>query len=267
MDQDAVQEIVKSLTKPEHVRFDDEHQVVVTPIGFQVHNLASMLPPPKRVQQRVTLLTPADLCAYVKAWGRTETTVVFADEPQAAFEAVLDYHTEANERGTCEHTAHYTCPKSNQWELWMVASGKAMTQAVFAKFIEENLPDIKTPPAADLLQVALQLDVHKSAKFSSELRLDNGERQFEYIEEIRGTQRKGSLQIPEVFRIAIPVFHDGKLYEIDARLRYRMNDGNLSLWYELVRAIDTYRLAISEVTAAIGKDLTDAYTLLRGKRG
>ena len=40
----------------------------------------------------------------------------------------------------------------------------------------------------------------------------------------------------EKIAIGIPVFHDDQnFYRIDARLKYRIRDGKLTFWYELIR--------------------------------
>jgi uncharacterized protein YfdQ (DUF2303 family) len=259
MDADTIAQIVGSIKDPEILKIDEEHQFLALPPGYTGRTLLpSELPPPNRIVQRVTLQNPTDFVVYVKRFEDPAITMVFADEPTGRYEAILDYHDgETGDRAYCDHRAFYTCPLSDEWKLWTSTSGKPQEQGAFAKFLEENLPDIHEPPAADLLAVALSLEVHKNAKFDSDIRLDNGQRQFTYAEEIRGQTRQGNLAIPEAFTISIPVFIDGKLYKILARLRYRMNDGKLTIWHELVRANDFYRQAVTDVTKLIDKELQD----------
>ena len=43
------------------------------------------------------------------------------------------------------------------------------------------------------------------------------------------------MKLFEKIAIGIPVFWNGDAYQITARLRYRVKDGKLTFWYELIR--------------------------------
>jgi hypothetical protein len=195
--------------------------------------------------------------------------VIFANEPSANYEAVLDYHRAGQQvRSNCEHIMRYQCPHSDQWKAWNAGSGKLIGQEEFAAFLEANLHDIRKPVGADMLQIALHLQVHKSAQFESGIRLDNGEVQFRYSEEIRGTaggKKVGDLTIPPTFELALPVFVDGTVWPVCARFRYRMNEGKLFLGYELIRPQEVFRAAVKSVTVQIAKGLP-AVALFQGVR-
>lgn len=278
MDAETVKQIAALITLPKVLQLDDEHQIALLPPDFRVEDITKHLPPPERIQQRVTLLTPEDFSAYLIAYaGAGQRLAVFCDEPAARYEAVLDYHhaddtaaVHRETRGPCDHVAAYACPLSIQWKTWKENSGKPMAQVQFARFIEENMPDVYKPPAADMLQIALQLQVHKSAKFDSDVRLDNGQRQLSYMEEVKGNTKAGNLEIPELFSLKLPVFVDGAPAFMDARLRYRMNDGDLTMWYDLVRPEDVLGAAVKVVTDKIRtalKEKTPAAKVLIGRRG
>lgn len=114
--------------------------------------------------------------------------------------------------------------------------------------------------------MSLSLQVHKSAKFRSDLKLSNGQTQLSYEEEIRGQAGAGRINIPDTFKIGIPVFVDGDLYPIEARFRYKLgSEGELTLSYELIRPLDVYRAAIKAVSEKIQAQLPDV-PLWIGKR-
>ena len=48
-------------------------------------------------------------------------------------------------------------------------------------------------------------------------------------------QTVDKMKLFDRFRIGIPVFWNGDAYPIIARLRYRVREGKLTFWYELVR--------------------------------
>jgi len=43
------------------------------------------------------------------------------------------------------------------------------------------------------------------------------------------------MKIPERFFIGIPVFENCSPYKIECKLRYRLKDGGLTMWFDLVR--------------------------------
>ena len=186
MDGDAVNEVMRKVLASVGVqKFSDERAVVVVPDGFSVKDIREMLPPPPRPIESIELLTAESFIDYVASFGDQLGSVIFADEAAGQYRAVLDYHqvNDADstvQRGTCDHVARYQCPQSLQWQVWLGSNGKMVAQTDFARFIEDNLPDIIRPTAATMLQVAMKLQVKKDVQFASEVRLDNGQTQLRY---------------------------------------------------------------------------------------
>lgn len=260
MDAEAITELVASVKGAEHIDLGLEHRVIVAPRGWAVHDISKTLPPPPRIRQHVELLTLESLVSYVEVFVNADSAI-FANETDAKYEVVLDYHHQNQDveegRGACDHIARYACPRSDAWQIWTLNDGKPKSQLDFARFIETNLIDIVKPVSADMLQIVLNLQVHKTAEFKGDLRLDSGGTKLSYDETVRGSARVGDLTIPDMFQLAVPVFVDGTRYELNARLRYRLDEGKLSLWYELVRPMDVYRAAVKAVSDSIRKQLTD----------
>lgn len=246
-------------------KFNDEHGLVVVPDGFSVKDIRDMMPPPGRPREAVELLTSQSFCDYVTRFGTAQNSVVFADEINGVFTAVLDYHGPLGNRGTCDHKAQYRCPHSEEWKIWNQSSGKLIAQADFARFVENNLPDIIDPSAADMLQIALTLQIKKDASYASDLRLDNGQTQFRYEETIRGTTKAGDLTIPDTFTISVPVLVGAPRMNVAARLRYRIADQKLVIGYELVRPAVTQMAAMQAVTGTIKTQLV-TFPVFIGKR-
>lgn len=267
MDQDAVNTLLNRVgSKPEKVILGDENQAVLLPEGWRLQDISDLLPAPERIQQGVTLLTLDSFTGYVTRF-KGEDSVIFADETSAQYESVLDYHTAPELiRGECDHIARYTCPQSDPWKLWTLNDRKPMSQVDFARFLEDNLPDITTPPAADFLQFVLQLQIHKAASFVSDIRLDNGQTRLRYEETIRNDTKQGDLQFPDFFVINVAVFVDGARYGVKCRLRYRLDESKLRMWYELERPTDVFRAAVKAVSDTVRKTLADV-PFWAGKRG
>jgi uncharacterized protein YfdQ (DUF2303 family) len=119
--------------------------------------------------------------------------------------------------------------------------GKQMNQIQFAEFIEANVPDITSttasePSGAEMLEVAINFKAQKKVNFASGQVLANGQVDFKYQEEIQGSAgANGNIKVPERFFIGIPVFEGGDPYKLEAKLRWALNDGKLTMWFELVR--------------------------------
>ncbi|MBO9496339.1 DUF2303 family protein [Thalassotalea sp. G20_0] len=47
-------------------------------------------------------------------------------------------------------------------------------------------------------------------------------------------EKKSSVEVPEEFTIGVAPFHNGDKYELKARLRYRIHEGQLTIWYQLI---------------------------------
>lgn len=213
------------------------HPFAILPPDCSVHDLESKLPAPLRKTGAVTLNDMGSFIAYVLA-EKIAATRLYGSFTNPGFLAVFNDHHSVTEQspGWRDYRASYDCPLSVEWKTWTTGSGKQMTQEQFAQFIEDNLPDIANPPAADMLEISRSLEAKKKVNFASGIRLANGQNELTYEEQISGTAAKGKLSVPEMFTIGIPVLEGGIKYAVESRLRYRIADaGKLTMWFELVR--------------------------------
>ncbi len=232
----------------------DSAPFLVIPKNHTIESLEHTLAAPLRVRATVSINDAESFIAYINKHKTQATSLygVMGDKPN--FLAVIDDHV-PDHPAWRNHKATYGCPLSPEWLIWTSKdnNAKAKTHVDFARFIEDNLLDIIEPSAAEVLAVSRTLEAKKSVQFASGVRLDNGDVQFTFNEETKGTAGKGTIEIPERFGIAIPVFEGGDKYRIDARLRYRINDGGqLAMWYELERPHKVIEHATKEVWKAIG---------------
>lgn len=199
--------------------------------------------PPNRIKQNVTLIDAKSFCEYVNLF--MGNTMIFANvlSDVATFTAVLDYHRNAADGlkpGACQHRATFTTQETPEWKIWKAANRKPMSQLEFATFIEDNLSlfvrpkETNYPVGAELLELVRTLHGHKSASFDSMLRLQNGAYSVNYQEaiEIRGTSEKGSIEFPTGVCGGFALFHGCAPYEVKARLKTKIVDRSLSIWFE-----------------------------------
>jgi len=238
---------------------------VVLPPEHTVGDLEKTLLRPIRKRGTSKFNDAASFIAYFllhSAGGR-----IYGQVDPPLFIGVLNDNTGADP-GWGDHRAHYACPLSREWKVWKGFSGTPRDQMVFAEFIETNTPDIVStqpsePTGAQMLEVATSFKAQKKVNFASGQRLDNGQVEFTYVEDIQGSAgAKGRINIPESFYVAIPVFEGGAPYKIEAKLRYRLKEGVLTMWFDLVRDHKILEAAFMDVWKEIS-DGTEV-TIWRG---
>lgn len=230
----------------------------VIPPGYTVADVERHLPTPARKRGSVTLLDETSFCAYVRRHAEKTSTVIYANTGGPALVAVLDDHKmdadEVSGSRWREHRATYPCPLSREWKTWAGSHGKRVPQGDFAEFIEDSLLDICAPDHATMLEVSRSLVARKSVNFESKVSLENGSHHFVYTEDVQSRAGKGQLEVPAEFAIRIPVFKSGPLYQIGARLRYRIDDGKLLMWYDLVRHLDLLDTVFTDLAERVRVD-------------
>ena len=217
--------------------------------------------PLHRKKGTVTLFDQASFCGYFGLFADDDSRI-FADPTRSIFTAVLDYHESGDGKPRHgEHRAVFTLRNSPEWAAWSGQNTKALPQSEFAEFIEDNAADIIEPLPAHMIEVARDLKAKSEVNFASAIRLQNGQTQFTYQEEIRGSVGKGSMDVPETFRIRIPLHLGGPEYEITARLRYRIRETKLVLWYDLYRVQKLVEAAFRDTVKVIA-DTTGTAVLM-----
>lgn len=227
--------------------------MAILPPGFQSVSMEIHLPAPTRSRGNTTLRDVASFIALVKQESKDAKSRIYGCYEPASFKAVFNDNF-MDSPGWRDHTATFSCPLSVEWKTWKGKNGVKMTQSDFAQFIEDNLPDVATPPAADMLEISRTLEAKKAVDFASAVRLSNGQNEFTYQETVSGTANKGKLQIPESFTIGIPVLEGGERYGVECRLRYRIADGGkLQMWYDMLRPHKVLEDAIKQVWLSISE--------------
>lgn len=201
------------------------------------------------------------LCADQQA---AANAYIYADPDARVITAVFD--DSRDRAGWREHRAIFAAEYTPEFRRWIDNNGadKAKGQTEFAEFIEDNLADITEPSAQQLLEVATTLQAKTDINFQSAKRLDNGQNQITYVENINATAgANGALTIPKEFALGVRIFKNGEGYKLKARLKYRLVSGGVKFWYEL----DRPERAVEDAFAGYITTLRDktGYTVLIGK--
>ena len=233
---------------------------VVVPDGYKVHPLENLMTAPVRTRARAKFVNVESFLAYVGA-RKDDRSIVTADEKGASVTAIIDYH---HERAAAfgEHVATLNLTPTDEWVAWQGSNAKRMTQHQFAEFIENNLPDIASPTGAEVLEVAKSLAIDKKVAFLSSTRLQDGNREFIYQESQEASAAKGTLRVPETFTLGLAPYLGAAKYSLVARLRFRIEESKLVLWYDLLRPHKVVEDAFNNVVAQLETGLK--VSVLRG---
>lgn len=234
---------------------DDQAYAFVVPEGASVEvvdvDREKRLDHPRRKRGTVELVQAASLIAYVSDHDEKDgRTRLFADVRGQRVVAVLNGPNA--EPGWGDHKAILTLTTTPEWRRWTARDGAIGGQVEFAEHIEDCLDDIVEPPGADLLELAQTFEATTSAQFRTGARLDNGRRQLVYVEEIDAKAGQGGeITVPADFLISVAPIEGADPVVIKARLRYRVNGGQLKIGYILHRPDVVLREAFDNVVAGI----------------
>ncbi len=228
---------VKAAGGPISVKTASGREFLVVPQGYNhvevtpANSLAVNLP--KNITQGVTLQNADALVEYLKRFKRPDS-LMFADMTDSRIIAAIDYHA-SDKAELVVHRASLLLPFSEEWKIWTGISGQLKPQLEFARFIEENAPDIKAPDAATLLESVRDLQARRSVNFIKAVRTASDNENFEFTDNTEA-RTKGDLELPTKFLLSIPVYFGDAPTEVQAFLRWKMDEGSLTLGIKLHRA-------------------------------
>ena len=256
---EAIARLASASAKAHFVRSDDGREFLIVPDDFkhQEVTLAHALPTyePDMIRQAVTLQTQDSLIDYVKRYKGADT-ILFADMAVNTIVAQIDYHA-PQKPAHIAHKASLVLPYSEEWKTWTAISGKLMPQLEFARFLEENGADVKTPDAGTLLEACRDLQAHRKVNFTKAVRTSSENENFEFTTETEARTR-GGIELPTKFVLSIPVYFGEPETELHAFLRWKIADegAGLSLGIALHRA-EYVRQAVFQQIVGDASNRTD----------
>lgn len=220
---------------------------------------AKLLAKPRRKIATVRLRDADSFVAYIKRHGSLADSTVWCVADYKAgnvdFTGILNDHGEDEAKAAWrDHRASFTPEFSEEWNRWVSKNKQPFNQAEFASFIEDNLKDIAgtdgSPTGSQMLEMALTFEANQDMRFKSAIRLQNGGVQMSFVQD-DDAQTMQKMQVFDRFSLGFPVFWNGDAYRIDARLRYRVRDGKLAFWFELIRQDKVLEAAAQTLIATI----------------
>ena len=204
-----------------------------------------------------TFHAPADFIAYFNAWKDDGSRIWYSADGN--FRAVFDYHyTKSGEKQVqarhADHQASLKLQRSPEWKVWAEHSEKSMGQQAFAEFIEDHARDLTNPDPVTMLRVASGLHATIGAEFRQATNQANGQIRIAFDETINGTVNGTAEEIPSAFKIGLRPFMGTDRYEVDCRLRYRIersSGAQLKLHYKALHLDQVTEISLDAIVKLI----------------
>jgi uncharacterized protein YfdQ (DUF2303 family) len=252
---ESIATLARKTAAPTTIKTEDGREFLIFAEGASVREISDehslQITTPRYIKQAVTLQTQDSLTNYVKSF-KNDNTLLFADIGANSIVGIIDYHAPAK----ADHVAHkatLTLPFSEEWRLWSEVSGKLKPQLEFARFLEENAADVRAPSAGDLLDACRDLQVHRKVNFVKAVRTASDNENFEYTEETNATNKKSGLEIPTKFVLGLPVYFGEEDTEVSAFLRWRLDDGSLTLGIQLHRVEHVRQAVFKQIVTTVAE--------------
>jgi hypothetical protein len=257
---------------------------IVVPQGRKAESLKPLLDEylkaPERRKGTSVHKTLKSLIDHVQAFG-TKDAVLFADPgdglgKDAVILALLNYNPATKndrEANWGDHRARYSVPLSDEWKAWKAIDGKNLDQRTFARFLETRIEDLADPATAGLiakqipeklglsfatptamLQFSKGLEVRVGRTVSSSYDPSTGE-QLLHFEEKHTDKHGGALNPPKAFLLNIPVFQQGTVFPVGARIMYAVEGSAAAYSVHLYREDLYFKAAFEEACNKASADL------------
>lgn len=228
---------LKATGVPQTITTPGGREILVLPEGFSQHDVTPQhklaVEMPKVISQAVTLQNADALKGYLNRF-KGDTSMMFADVSISRIVGAIDYHGPAK-AALVSHKATLDLPHSEEWKTWSGINGQLKPQLEFARFIEENAPDIKAPDAGTLLEAVRDLQARRNVNFIQAVRTESDNESFEFTDNTEA-RTKADLELPTKFVLSIPVYFGDPDVEMQAFLRWKLDDAKLMLGIKLHRA-------------------------------
>lgn len=242
--------------KPEDLATGLIARVINEDERLQVEDLEHTLPAPRACRGDASLSSPADFAAYVNRLASASTTL-WADQDNRRVVAIFDDHADADSPGWRRHRAVLHLKADRNWSHWCNYDDRLVDQESFAEFVEDHIDQVVDPDPATMLEIATTFQAHRTATFERGTRLASGDVQLRWTETTTAKAgNKGQLEIPEKFTVKLTPYVGVEPVELIARLRYRINEGDLRIGFKLLGADTARTEAFTKVRDEIASGVT-----------
>lgn len=196
---------------------------------------------PDRVVGTTLVYTPTSYVDAVKRY-ENEQQITYVDQPNSQLVTVLNPpwpldgkdDWDPAEPGHGDHRVALALQHTPEYLAWRDGQGLS-EQATFARRMQDGELEILEPTAATMLEIAETFHATSESKFKSAKRLQDGRRQFVFEEDTSAKAgENGQVEIPERFKVSMPVYVGGDRYTFECRLSWELRP-KFRIGYKLIR--------------------------------
>lgn len=215
---------------------------------------------PSRRRGQLKFRDVESFVAYVKR-HMSEQTLVLADG-RGGVKAVLNHHGESDGgAGWGDHVAVLEREQTKHYQAWMQVNEEWISHRTLATFLEDRIAEIAEPDGAMLQAISENFSASQSIQFTRGARLDNGDVHLDYKVE---TSPAAGIVIPSALSILLQPFRDSDEFLVEAKLRYRIHDGDAQFQFKLDEALEERIVELLEETNTEITKAIDVPVLLGG---
>ncbi|MBQ8465309.1 MAG: DUF2303 family protein [Alphaproteobacteria bacterium] len=275
----AVREIIEKYFEPRVLQVEGTKGLIIAPEGMSVAHAKQFIEKEQTAPEVLKGSTSLHNCnSFIEFVNRykTENSALFYNQSEQKITCIFDCATK--EKTSFEqHKASYAFPFSDELQEWQKHNASPMPQIEFAYFIEKNVLDLSEPPANDgetdalknirlrigghyagvnrMVELSRGISIHNDERATIKHDINTGEAVVDFSSE--HTDMSGNkVKVPNMFLIVIPVLKGGKMYQLPCRLRYRLKEGVIRWWYEVIDLDKAIEKAIDEELDTIKKDIS-----------
>lgn len=230
--------------------------------SHQIVDLEKYLKAPTRPRGTYRPSDVASFIAYVENHKDDAKTTVWVHPTEGKVVAVINDNS-ADTTGWGDHRAELDLLHSPEWDLWAgERDGSLMSQEAFAEHLREGMPDINTPDAATLIEIAENFEATTGVHFRSKVDFNSGAKKFKYDEETKATATTaadGEIEVPRQFILHLAPFLGEEPVEIVANLRHSARNGRLEIGYKLERPERAIEEAMQRVSDRVSDKFARVY--------
>lgn len=167
--------------------------------------------------------------SYCRQFGLPESRILPMNE---TFAAMFRYHDKDKPSDWADdHVAKFALRSDPDFARWNQFAGKFMGQKEFADFMADYAKDFYAIDKSAILEIAKRIKVVDQSTMNTDY--VNGGLDVLFNSTERATF--GDVPMPDIFEIALPIYHGFAAYVIPLRVFWAKQDGKVHLKYEFVR--------------------------------
>lgn len=226
---------------------------VVIPANHTVQALDKLLENPTRKVGNPAFIKSTAFCEYVNE-QKEESSRLYVTSPTQVL-CVIDHHA-ASAAGWGQHRVTFNLTKTREWLLWNANDKVQKGQREFAQFIEDNMDDVCKPSGGELLDLIRTVKASQNLDCSGEIDEKGDTKSASFVIQTRTKAgAKSELDLPQEFTLLISPYEGGEKLFVKARLRLKIQEPKLLIWFELVKVEAMEKSALEDIVDSISEKI------------